>query len=258
MDQDEAANIRNCDVEEAVRVVEANRDCIMGIKMRASAEVLGDNGIAPLELACAAAERVGLPLMVHIGEAPPALDAILDRMRKGDILTHLYTGFPDRILSAEGKPRNRIVDGAGSVRQEVRQARGRGVLMDVGHGAGSFNFGVARAALADGFPPDTISTDLHSGSIDGPVYDMPTTMSKLLHLGMDLEAVILAATARPAQAIGREDELGTLRVGASGDVAVFELQEGSFAFHDSYDNVEQGRQRLVNRLTVCRGEVLAR
>jgi dihydroorotase len=129
--------------------------------------------------------------------------------------------------------------------------------MDVGHGAGSFNFDVARAALADGFPPDTISTDLHNGSIDGPVYDMPTAMSKFLHLGMDLEDVIQAATLRPAQAIGRQDEVGTLRVGASGDVAVFELREGSFAFHDAYGNVEVGRQRMVNAQTICRGEVLA-
>lgn len=256
IDLDEGANVRNCNVEEAVRVADKHRDRIIGIKVRASAEVVGDQGIVPLELARAAADRLGLPLMVHVGPSPPTLDAILARMRPGDILTHLFTGHADRVVDAQGKTRNCIVDGTRGVRQEVRQAKSRGVVMDVGHGASSFNFEVARAALAQGFAPDTISTDLHTVNINGPVYDLSTTLSKFLYLGMDLDEVILAATARPAEVIGRQGELGTLRVGAAADVALFELREGSVRFQDAYGNTVEGRQQLVNTLTICRGKPL--
>jgi dihydroorotase len=254
--EDEAAQIANCSVEEAVHTVEENRDVVVGIKMRASAEVVGDHDVVPLELARAAADRTGLPLMVHIGQSPPSLGPILERMKEGDILTHLFTGYDDRIINEEGKARNRIIDGEGRVRREVKKAREAGVIMDVGHGSGSFNFKVAEAALAQGFKPDTISTDLHTESIEGPVYDLPTTMSKFLNLGMSLEEVILAATARPAEAIGRKGELGTLQVGAVADVALFELQEGRFEFHDAYGNVRDGSLKLVNALTICRGRML--
>jgi dihydroorotase len=193
--------------------------------------------------------------MVHIGQCPPALDVILARMRKGDVLTHLFTGYRDRRVDQQGKTRNCIVDGVNGVHQEVLSARTRGVVMDVGHGAGSLNFEVAEAALACGFAPDTISTDLHTGNIDGPVYDLPTTLSKFLHLGMDLSAVILAATARPAAVIGRQGDLGTLCVGATADVALFELREGSFKFYDAYGNMVEGRQKLENTLTICQGEL---
>src|SRR5262249_48045428 len=136
----ELENIRYCNVEEAVRCIEKHRDIIQGVKVRASGNVLGNNGIVPVELARAAAERVGLPMMVHIGPTPPDLKDILARMRPGDILTHCYTGHANRPLDKDG-----------SIRAEILEARERGIIMDIGHGMGSFSVEVARLILDHGF-----------------------------------------------------------------------------------------------------------
>jgi dihydroorotase len=138
---------------------------------------------------------------------------------------------------------------------ELWKARERGVVIDIGHGMGSFSFEAASACLQQGFAPDVISSDIHALCIDGPAYDLPTTMAKLLNLGMDLDAVINASTWAPAQAIGRPD-LGTLREGAVGDVAVLEHQRGSFQFMDSVGKVMTGSQRLAPVLTIVGGRVL--
>ena len=241
-----ASAIEYADVEEAVRAVEGNRDLIGGIKAFTGANML-QHSIENLKRAREAADRADLPLMVHISAAPPPVSEVVPYLREGDILTHCFTFHTQRILAPSGQ-----------LWPEVEEAWERGIILDIGHGAGSFNFWIAEAMLAQGLKPDCISTDLHSGSYPHPVYDLPTTLSKFLCLGMSLEEVIEAATMRPAQALRREGELGTLRVGAEGDVALFELEEGEFEFYDAQGNRRVGTERLVNTLTVRGGKVMAR
>ena len=195
----------------------------------------GSNGIAGLERALEAGEATSLPVMVHIGGTPFGLEEVVDRLRPGDVVTHSFTGWrPGTILGDD----ERVVAAA-------REARARGVRFDVGHGGGSFSWAVAEAALADGFPPDSISTDLHRFNIAGPVHDLATTMSKFLLLGLSLDDVIAMVTAAPAATLGMSDRLGTLAVGAEGDVTVLRLEEGRFDLVDSAGDVREARQRLV-------------
>ena len=156
---------------------------------------------------------------------------------------HAYTGHGTSLADANGK-----------LKPGVAEARVRGVLFDLGHGLGSFNFAEARKCLDAGFPVDTISSDIYQRNIEGPVYDMPTTMSKLLYLGMSLDDVLLRSTANPAKVIGRVEGLGTLRVGAPGDVAVLAIEDGQFRLVDSQRNAVTAKQRIACRLTICRGK----
>jgi dihydroorotase len=178
-----------------------------------------------------AANDCGLRMMVHISKTSPTPD-VLNRMRPGDILTHCYQGRGDGLL-ADGR-----------VIPEAVAARERGVIFDVGHGCGSFSWDMARRAFEHFFYPDTISTDLHRYSIERWCIDMPTTMSKFLHLGMPLEHIILKTTWRPACAIGRAREIGTLRPGAVADVFVFSIEEGEFPLTDTHLKVVTANRRI--------------
>ena len=183
--------------------------------------------------------------MVHVSNADVPLGDLIRHMRPGDIVTHCFHGT---------QPAS-IVDGNGKVVTEAWEARDRGVIFDIGHGFGSFSYDVGRAALEDGFPPDTISSDIHTLNIDGPVYDLPTTMSKFLNLGMPLEEVIRRSTIEPAHVIDRESDLGHLGVGAAGDVSVFEVEKGTFELTDSMQKVLKGEQRLVCKASVRAGKI---
>lgn len=242
----EFVNLDYCDVDLAARTIEANRDLILGVKARIDAKTTRGVGIRPLEYARDLADRAALPLMVHIGSGPPSLDAIIALLRPGDILTHCYTGGDHRILDASGR-----------VREAILALRERGVILDIGHGAGSFSYAVAEAALAQGIAPDVISSDIHQLSAQGPMFDLPTTLSKFLNLGMPLPDVIDRATRRPALAMRRPD-LGTLRPGACADVALFKLEQGDYIFHDSQMSARAGALRLVNTLTLVGGAPLDR
>jgi dihydroorotase len=228
----ECADLRLLDPRDCVRVVAANRDLIVGIKVRVGRTAGGNSGIAPLDMALEVAAEVGLPVMAHLDHPPPSRLEVLSRLRRGDILTHCFRPFPNAPVAPDG-----------TVREEVAAARERGVVFDIGHGGGSFGFRTAEAMLAAGFLPDVISSDVHQLSIDGPAYDQITTMSKLLSLGMDLTAVIRAGTCAPAAAIGRAD-LGHLGVGAVGDASVIDLAEGAFDYRDVLGETRQGRLRL--------------
>jgi dihydroorotase len=217
----------------------------VGIKGRVEALTTRGVGVEPLRVARALADRVALPLMVHVGKAPPTLDAIVALLRPGDILTHCCTGHANRILEPDG-----------TLIPFVRRAWDAGLVLDVGHGTGSFAYEVAERMLAAGLPPDIISTDIHQVSVQGPMFDLPTTLSKFLNLGMALPAAIERATARPARAVGRPD-LATLRPGSRADVAVFSLEEGDYTFHDVSMAARPGRVRLVNRATIRAGQVMA-
>lgn len=198
----EFANLDYCDVDLAIRTVEENRDLIVGIKARIDHNTTRGVGIRPLHLARALADRVALPLMVHIGNGPPTLEEIVALLRPGDILTHCFTGGTHRLLSAEGR-----------LSPIARELQLRGVLLDIGHGTGSFSYRTAEAAFEEGLLPDVISSDIHQLSVQGPMFDLPTTLSKFLNLGMALPDVIDRATRRPALAIGKP-ELGTLHPGS--------------------------------------------
>ena len=198
----ENADMRLIDPREAVRVAREHKDLVLGIKVRVGRSASGDSGVKPLDIALDVAEETGLPVMAHLDAPPPSRREVVDRLRPGDILTHCFRPFPNAPVRADGK-----------VREEILAARARGVIFDIGHGGGSFGFGTTRGMLAAGFLPDVISSDVHVISIEGPAFDLLTTMSKFLCLGVDLPTVIKLATLNAAAAIKRPD-LGTLKVGS--------------------------------------------
>ena len=230
----ELHDLRFADPERAAAVALANPDVIVGFKVRLSEMLAGPNGLAGLDLALEAGRATDLPVMVHIGGTPFDIEAVLGRLRKGDIVTHAYTGWRPGIVASNG----RVVAAA-------HEARARGVRFDVGHGAGSFTWAVAEAALADGFRPDTISSDLHRFNVASPVHDLATTLSKFLLLGLPLDDVIAMATTAPAAALSREHDLATLAVGAEADIALLRMEEGRFDLSDSAGATREAPQRLV-------------
>ena len=201
----------------------------------------------PVKIAKQAAEAIHKPLMVHIGFAPPSTGELLATLQKGDVLTHAFREDPNSMLN------NSTVTLA-----ELFDARERGVLLDIGHGAGSFSFTAANTLLSHGVQPDIISSDLHAVSVNGPAYDLPTTMSKMLMLGMPLKDVIHAVTARPASVLGLEQELGTLAPGTIADITVLDQESGSFEFQDCFGNVRKSDTRLKPTDLIFGGSVICR
>ena len=232
----ESRDLANCDPELAAETLRRHPD-IRGVKVRMDRHSVGGNGVEPLRRAVEAAGP--RPVMVHIGAPPPSLDDIVGLLRKGDIITHCASG--------QAAGRNRLHPAAIHGYQ-------KGFIFDIGHGAGSFAFDVAQAQLEAGMPPHTISTDLHQLCLHGPVFDLPTTMAKLLALGMGLPEVLAAVTSNPARALGLD--AGTLAPGAVADIAVFAVQEGSFPLVDVHRQVRVGRLRLRNELTLLAGKPL--
>ena len=240
----ELEDLRYCDPKLAAKVASENRDLIVGFKIRFSKQYTGPNDLEGMKRARAAADEAELPLMIHIGGSYTPLPELLALMNKGDVVTHSFNSHPNGLLDASGK-----------LVPEILEARRRGVLIDVGHGAGSFSFDVMEKCLAEHFLPDTISSDLYSANINGPVYDLPTTLSKFLMLGLDLGEVVERATVHAARVFNFGAEIGTLKPGAEADIAVFELQEGAFTFTDSDGKTRTGRQRLAPVATVRGGRL---
>ena len=164
----ESGDLRLMAPAEAVEVVNANRDTIVGVKVRVGLHASQYSGVIPLDIARQTAEELGLPMMVHIDHPPPTLEDVLMRLRPGDILTHCFRPFPNNPATADG-----------GVRDAVIEARKRGILFDIGHGMGSFAFKTAWTMAANGFAPDCISSDVHALCIDGPAFDLLTTMSEV-------------------------------------------------------------------------------
>ncbi|HAA75360.1 TPA: amidohydrolase/deacetylase family metallohydrolase [Candidatus Latescibacteria bacterium] len=216
----------------------------IGVKVRLYRGVGGDADLRDLlEIAIEAARRCEKPLMVHISGSDVPLPELLAPLRPRDVITHCYHG--DEIAG--------ILDASGKVLPEVRDARERGIIFDIGHGVGSFSFDVGRKAMDDGFPPDTISSDIHGLGIDGPTYDLPTTMSKFLHLGMPLEDIIERVTDAPARAV--EWDLGHLGEGAVGDLTVLDMAEGAFELTDAEEVTLVADQRFACAATVKDGKL---
>ncbi len=240
----ELEDIRFARPLETGRVIDANRDLCVGVKIR-EGSMSGTHGIEALDKALEAANFCGLPLMVHISKGAET-PRILRKLRPGDIVTHCFQGRGDGIFE----------NGDRRLLPEVMATRKEGVLFDIGHGAGSFSWGTARKAFEHFFYPDTISTDLHRFSISRWAFDMPSVMSKFLHLGMSLEDIVLKSTWEPAKAIGRGDELGTLKPGAVADLFVFELEEGSFPLEDTHLHTERVSRRIKPVLVVKDGRTI--
>lgn len=243
----ESIDMRLLNVQEAVDAGREHRDLILGMKVRLGLIAGEGQGLPPLHHTLQAAEALGVRMMVHTDNPPPTRREVLPLLRKGDILTHAFRPFPNGPTVDPGV--------TGRILPELWEARERGVVIDIGHGMGSFSFESAEACLAQGFLPDVISSDVHALCINGPAYDLPTTMSKLLSLGMPLDRVIAAATVAPARAIGRPD-LGTLRPGAPADVTVLDDRTGAFEYLDVTGRTMTGRRRLVPVLTVAGGQIL--
>jgi dihydroorotase len=237
----EAAELRLIEPRECVRAINAHRDLIVGVKVRVGRGAGGASGTAPLDIAIEVAEEVGLPVMVHLDNPPPARRDVLARLRRGDVITHCFRPFPNAPVRPDG-----------GIREEVLEARRRGVIFDIGHGSGSFGFRTAEQMLEAGFLPDVISSDVHTLSINGPAYDQLVTMSKFLALGVELGPVIRLSTAAPAAVLRRPD-LGHFTVGAIGDAAILEVVEGEFEFRDALGESRRGRQRLEARGLVVGG-----
>ena len=238
----ELEDIRWASAEQAIARAREHPDVIVGIKVRLGYQMVGNDPAPALRLARQAADTLGLPLMVHVIDMRPGLAWLLPRLSRGDIVTHCFHGN-------EGG----VIDDRGRVIASALDARGRGVLFDVGHGVGSFDYQVARAAVGQGFAPDTVSSDLHAHNVGGPVYDQATTLSKLLHVGMTLDEVIRASTSTPAMAVRRQDGIGSMAVGASADLSVLELRTGHWDLPDAAGHTEVVERLLVPKVVIKAG-----
>ena len=237
----ESEEIRLMAPIDAMEVANANRDLIVGIKVRVGARASGRSGTVPLDIALQVANEVGMPVMAHIDDPPPTYEEVLARLRPGDILTHAFRPYPNAPVTAQG-----------TVKQAVNEARRRGVLFDIGHGKGSFAFKTARAMLANGFFPDTISSDVHALCIHGPAYDQVTTMSKFLCLGMPLADTIAASTANAAFAL-RRPEFGSLKPGSAGDATILSVRNGRFDYVDVVGEHVTGEHNIASEGVVIAG-----
>lgn len=237
----ECEDLRLLDSRECLTLAERNLDLVVGIKARVGAKAGGSSGLAPLLLAIEVAEELDLPVMAHIDFPPPGRKEVLDALRPGDVLTHCFRPFP-----------NAPVTRGSRIRQDILDARDRGIIFDIGHGYGGFAFKSARPMLAEGILPDVISSDVHVLCCDGPAHDVLAVMSKFMALGMTLTEVIRATTQNPARAL-RRPELGSLAPGSSGDATVLELAEGRFEHVDVSGEVLVAETGLVSRGMVLRG-----
>ena len=253
----ELFNIDYAQVDAAARAVAENADMVLGVKVRMSENVIARHGLEPLKRAIKACELSGVPakIMCHIGGVSDQalMSQILDLLRPGDVLTHCYSGAPN----VAGMGTNIVQDG--KLLPAALAAKKRGVIFDIGHGGGSFDYTIAEAAIAQGCPPDTISSDVHvfSGNTPGMPY-LPWVMSKLIGLGFTLPEVVSMATAAPARVISRIPKHGTLQIGAPADLSILEIVEGPVSFVDTRNNTRQGKVYLRPAGTVVAGVAFGR
>lgn len=243
---DELSRLDWLDAERVSEAVARYPGLIVGLKARISRSVVGASGIAPLRVARELSALTGLPLMVHIGSAPPAIEEVLSYLREGDIVTHYLNGKPNNLFDAEGRPIPALLD-----------ALERGVRLDVGHGTASFSFRVAEAAKRHGIGLHTISSDIYRGNrLNGPVFSLANVMSKFLYLGYSLQEVVAAVTSSAAKWLGRP-ELGRIQVGDPAHLTVFDVREEPVSLLDSEGIERKANQRIVPKGVVTNGEFMA-
>jgi dihydroorotase len=229
-------------ISSAQEVIEKNRDIIVGIKVRA---YTGLTSLKPMEKARQLADTVKLPIMVHIAPPPPEFDQILPYLKQGDIITHPYHGGPKTIL-----------DDRDQVRPEFWEAKKRGIEFDVGLDRFHGNLAVASSAMDQGFLPNYISTDLAMPNLHNIVYDLPTTVSKFVALGLTHAEALTRCTYAPAVKMGKEREMGCLRQGVPADIGIFRVVNDDYVLEDYFDNKIKAKNRLVPWMTMRRGEIL--
>ena len=238
-------DMRIIDVDQTADAIKNNPGFCFGVKVRMQVNAVAYwNAHTAMQAARAAADQSGTKLMVHVSGTPLPLPQVLEYLNPGDIVTHAFNGNPESIL-----------DGRGQLRPEVREAAGRGVVMDLAHAGVHCDVEVLKAAMEQGLPPDTISTDIHLAPPERTVYLMNDLVSKVHAMGLPLRESVAAATSRPAQVLGLQDSLGSLGSGMSGDAAVFDLREGRFVWQDMAGHTVQGQLRLDTYLTVRNGAV---
>ena len=243
--QDELSNMENIDHDLALNIFDNYPNFIVGLKARMSKTVIGNNGIEPLHKALSLSKDTALPLMVHIGSNPPLLADTLSLLGYGHIVTHCFNGKANGILDAD----------TGKIKKEAHQAYERGVAFDVGHGTDSFNFNVAEKALAEGIKATSISTDIYSRNrINGPVYNMSTTIEKLLHVGYTLEEAIEKVTIAPAELFGLSKK-GRLQEGQDGDITIFDMEHGEKTLTDSNGAMRTISLQIKPRYTIVGGSL---
>ena len=250
--QPDTSRREDIDLEETVNVIKANRPLIQGVKIRAVGPGVPRMGVEMVRLAKQAATEGGVRLMVHIGDRsiadgdgtePTITRQLLPLLDNGDIITHLFSGNPGR-----------IIDENGTVIREILEAQARGVFLDTAHGRQNFSFDVAKAALDQGVQPRSISTDMTPPGRMNTVHSMTEMLARFMALGFSLEDVIRMTTANPAQALGMEDTLGSLAVGRPADISVLKEETGDWLFHDTEGNTLRGDKALVPVVTVKDGE----
>ncbi|MCH8108733.1 MAG: amidohydrolase/deacetylase family metallohydrolase [Chloroflexi bacterium] len=250
--QPDLSRREDIDVDETVRVIQTNKPLIQGVKLRAVGPAVPTMGIEMVHLAKQAATEGGVRLMVHIGDngasedGPTLTRQLLPLLESGDIITHLFSGNPGRIVGEDGK-----------VIPEVFEAQERGVFLDTAHGRQNFSFDVARRALDQGVKPQSISTDLTIPGRQNTVHSMTEMLSRFLALGFSLEDVIRMATTNPASALDMDDTLGSLTTGRGADITVLEEATGDWIFHDTVGDTLRGDKALVPVITVRDGEVFS-
>jgi dihydroorotase len=243
----ELLNLGFADSDGAAESVGSNRDIGVGIKVRLHKKAIGENSREALRLAIKAGEATRTPIMVHVGDTVIGMDEIADTLRPGDIITHCYT-----------PQRPSIIDNAGKLLLQVRKAKERGVIFDVGHAGGHFDFNLVERAMGDGLLPDIISSDLHSRLAQpgfGIVGDLPTVLTKFLALGLSLEQIIANCTVNAARAVGWQDRIGSLEVGREADIAVLQILDDPITLRDSVGAEKLHRQRIAAKWTIRAGEV---
>ena len=240
----ELQDMRSIDIDRTIAVIKANRDVIVGLKVRASAVISGGWDLVPLKLAKKISRVLDLPVMVHVGEPPPLYDDVLGLLTEGDIVTHCFNG----------KQGGSIIEDDDLYKLAEDAAR-RGIILDVGHGGASFSFDVGKAALERGLKPNTISTDLHNRSLDTSVWDLATTMSKLLSLGMGMEDVIVASSTAPKRAIGKPAD-NLLVKGKPAEFTLFDLVDGDLVVTDSQGAKSTLRQTFEPRYAILGAEAV--
>jgi len=243
----ELSHLPYADPEGCARTIIENPDLAFGVKLRFGPGLVWEYSAEPVKLARKAADMAGgVPMMMHITDSPVPLPALIEHMKPGDIVTHCYHGRAHGIMGNEKE----------FVLKEVIEAQRHGIIFDCAHGRSHFNFRMTQKALDQGFLTDTISTDLTlTSATRGPVWDLPTTMTKLLHFGMSLDDVVRRTTAVPAKIMGYEGTIGTLKPGANADVSVFELRDDKSELRDSDGDTITVKRRLLVQMTLKDGRV---